>query len=212
MLSLPNPKTLKSVAFHTLAFCPWHYDRIWPTCIMISQLWVSYVIQGLKTAFVLSIVVYSSEVDGFTIFSIHISHGFTRWLWWFKSTQFVLFQVLKNDSILDFNLYLIWGQRFNYDSFRAISKREWIQLIRSINISSIHSWDSFEKCCNYISFAHSPHLLVRKLAKRQIRQQKLWLLTLRVSCKKSWKLLLKFPALALTPANASILMLCMTID
>ena len=24
----PNPQTQKSVAFHTLAFCPWHYDRI----------------------------------------------------------------------------------------------------------------------------------------------------------------------------------------
>ena len=183
-----------------------------PTCIMISQLWVSNVIQGLKTAFVLPLVVYSSEVDGFTIFSTHILHGFTKWLRWFKSTQFVLFQVLKNDSIFDFNLNLTWGQRFNYDSVRATSKLEWIQLIRLIHISSIHSWDSFAKCCKYISFAHSPHLLVRKLAKRQIRQQKLWLLTLRVSCKRSWNLLLKFPALALTPANASILMLCMTID
>ena len=28
----PNPQTQKSVAFHTLAFYPWHYDRIPRLC------------------------------------------------------------------------------------------------------------------------------------------------------------------------------------
>ena len=46
--------------------------------------------------------------------------------------------------------------------------------MRFIHISSIHFWDSFEKCCKYIPFAHLPKLLPTYLAISVSKQTDIW--------------------------------------
>ena len=48
-----------------------------------------------------------TAVDVTSIFVIHNSLGFTSWLWWFISTQFIVFWFLKRDSIPDSNLIIV---------------------------------------------------------------------------------------------------------
>ena len=106
----------------------------------------SYCLLGMENM----VVVCPPKVDGFPTFAIHDPLGFTRWLWWFNSTQFIFSGCSKETRFPIPNYISIEVNDSTHDSFRAMAN--WS---RFNSIQFIHELQC--KMLQIHPFAHLPH-------------------------------------------------------